>query len=102
MTNKHNDTDKAASMSPERTVLRLYELGIEACRKRDKEQVSRVLVSLINMLDFKYADMANAFFDVYNFALEVLESENYEQVQSLFEGLHEAWNEAFEYSKQVN
>lgn len=51
-------------------LLGLYELGIGGCRSGDGEQVRAVLLELIGSLDFTYADIAEAFHQLYSYCLE--------------------------------
>lgn len=42
----------ANELSPEMTILKLYDIGIEACEKHDKSKVGQVVNVLSNSLDF--------------------------------------------------
>jgi hypothetical protein len=50
-------------------LLGLYELGIGGCQSGDGEQVRAVLLELIGALDFTYAEIAEAFHELYSFCL---------------------------------
>jgi hypothetical protein len=50
-------------------LLGLYGLGIDGCESGDGEQVSAVLRELIASLDFTYADIAEAFHQLYAYCL---------------------------------
>ncbi len=80
---------------PEMAVLQLYKLGIESCKNKNKEKFKAVITALIHALNFEYEEMANSFYDIYQFALRMVADENYEQAQFIFHGLQEAWEKAF-------
>ena len=53
-------TQEILSMNPAQVISKTYELGIQACREKDSEKVSRVLVELINALNFDQREVATA------------------------------------------
>jgi hypothetical protein len=50
-------------------LLGLYGLGIDGCESGDTAQVRAVLLELIGALDFSYADVAEAFHQLYSYCL---------------------------------
>jgi flagellar protein FliS len=84
---------KGLDQSPELLILNLYDLGIQFCADRQKDKVRKVLVELINALNFDYADMAASFYNLYHFALNQIEAENYEEALEIFQGLRSAWEQ---------
>jgi flagellin-specific chaperone FliS len=85
--------DNGLDQSPELLILNLYDLGIQFCAERQKEQARKVLAELINALNFDYADMAASFYNLYHFALNQIEAENYEEALEIFQGLRSAWEQ---------
>ena len=76
---------------PEVVVLKLYDIGIESCIKRDKIQVEKVLRTLTNSLNFEYTEIANSFYELYQYALKVLKEENFDDILLIMKDLRAAW-----------
>ena len=87
------DAGKGLDNCPELLILNLYDLGIQFCATRQKEKVRKVLVELINALNFDYADLAASFYNLYQFALNQVEAENYDEALEIFQGLRSAWEQ---------
>lgn len=56
-------------LSTQDRLLGLYDLALDGCRIRDVEPVRAALIELIASLDFTYADIAEAFHDLYVYCL---------------------------------
>jgi flagellin-specific chaperone FliS len=78
---------------PELLILNLYDLGIQFCAARQKEEARKVLVELINSLNFDYADLATSFYNLYQFALNQIEADNFDEALEIFQGLRSAWEQ---------
>lgn len=76
---------------PEVVVLKLYDLGIESCIKEDKEQVKKVLKTLTDSLNFDYTEIATSFYDLYQYALNVLDEDNFDDVLFIMKDLRSSW-----------
>jgi len=80
-----------AELSPERVILRLYDMGIESCLERNKENVMKVLKELIAALNFEYKEMSSSFYDLYQFATRLVENDQLNEVLPIFQGLRSSW-----------
>jgi flagellin-specific chaperone FliS len=87
------NNDKGLENCPELLILNLYDLGIQFCATRQKENVRKVLVELINALNFDYADLAASFYNLYQFALNQVEADNFDEALEIFQGLRSAWEQ---------
>ena len=90
--NRHHG-DNGIDQCPELLILNLYDLGIQFCAEHKRHQARKVLVELINALNFEYADMAASFYNLYQFALNQVETDNYDQALEIFQGLRSAWEQ---------
>lgn len=83
----------AVELTPELTILQLYEMGIENCRNKNIEKVQEVILALIQSLDFKY-ELAESFHAIYELILELIGNEDYEQINDILNELRNVWNDA--------
>ncbi|MCS7082514.1 MAG: flagellar protein FliS [Bacteroidetes bacterium] len=79
------------SATPEELILKLYELGLQACARQDREKLRGVLRELINSLDFTYAEQAQTLFHLYMYCLHQTHQGRYEAVRDILTELRETW-----------
>jgi len=77
--------------SPEKLIQMLYEVGMKACHNKDRAKVGKVLAELISALDFDYKDVALSYFNLYRYALDEANKNNFRNTHMVLEGLSEAW-----------
>jgi hypothetical protein len=58
----------------------LYDLALQGCEAANAEQVRAVVVELISALDFTYAEIAEAFHDLYGYCLAQARRGNFDRV----------------------
>jgi hypothetical protein len=75
-------------------ILGLYEMGIEACAARRRDDAAMVLVELMAALDLDYGEIAAAFHRLYEFCLGKVGQGDFPQVAWVLQDLHDAWREA--------
>jgi len=81
-------------LHPSQRLLALYEYGIDGCLERDQEKVTAALEELINILDFKYGEIAEGFYRVYSFCLRKAEKGEFDPVAWLLQDLRDTWAES--------
>lgn len=80
--------------SPERLVLKLYDLAIASCRQEDRSKLRAVLVELISSLDFERGgEIAERLQALYEFCLNESAMGDLSTVQDILEGLRDAWQQ---------
>ena len=83
-----------ATASPERLVVKLYDLGIAACYRDDRPKVRAVLVELMAALNHKNGgEIAGRLQVLYEYCLNESALGNLSVVAELLGGLREAWQE---------
>lgn len=88
---QHQDVTSA---SPERLVLKLYDLGIAACYRGDRPQARAVLVELMASLDHEQGgELAARLYALYAYCLDESALGDLVPVAELLDGLREAWQE---------
>lgn len=75
-------------------VLALYELGIQACATRRRDDAVTVLVELMGVIDLDYGEIAEAFFRLYEFCLGKVGAGDFLEVAWVLQDLRDAWHEA--------
>lgn len=82
------------TLSPIQLLVKVYDLAIEACRRKDQRQAARALVELISALNFDYEEIAGRFFHLYQFCLGRVRAGQYEAARQVLQELRQAWTEA--------
>lgn len=83
-----------ATASPERLVVKLYDLGIAACYRDDRPKVRAVLVELMAALNHERGgELAGRLQAIYEYCLNESAMGNLSLVAELLAGLREAWQE---------
>lgn len=83
-----------ASSSPAQLVLKLYDLGIQCCRRDDRAKLRAVLAELIGSLNFEEGgDIANRLYSLYEYCLNESVGGDLEIVGEVLNGLRDAWKE---------
>ncbi len=81
--------------SPERLVVKLYDLGIAACHRADRAKLRAVLVELMASLDHEQGgDLAGRLQALYTYCLNESALGDLASVSDLLGGLREAWQES--------
>lgn len=79
--------------TPEELILDLYNLGIEACDKKDEGKVRKIINGLIDALDFDYKEIATSFHNLYQYALNLLETRQFDEIRNLLSELRDTWKQ---------
>lgn len=83
-----------ASASPEQLVAKVYEIGITACHRGDREKVRAVLHELIGGLNFQDGgEIASRLHAIYEFCQTAAATGDLATVGDLLTGLRDAWRE---------
>ena len=85
---------KVLSASPEQLVSYIYDVVLVACQRKDQERALRGLSGLIRALNFDYKDVAVPMYQLYQYCMEKARKKEFDEVESLIQGLKTAWAEA--------
>jgi hypothetical protein len=86
MTPAHPAASSPALVARE-ALLVLCRRGIEGCRARDRQQVGRVFMELIGMLNFSYREAATRLFEVYDDGLRHVRRWQFDVPRTILERL---------------
>jgi len=82
--------------SPEKIILKTYDLFIVSCKQKDIVRMNRVLSALINALNFEYQESATRLYRLYEYCQTCISKRDYDEAQKIIQGLRDSWAEAFE------
>ncbi len=88
---RHNEV---AYASPQDLLLKLYDVAIASCRQRDARRSRAALVELIDSLNFEYAQVATGLLRLYNYCLDLIRDEQFDDAQAILADLRETWAKA--------
>ena len=84
--------------SPEQLIAYIYDAGIAACIQENKAKGLQAVQELINSLNFKHKEMAVSLYQIYNYVLNQIRSNNYAEAKNILSELRSTWNKAFNLS----
>ena len=85
---------EVAYSSPQDLLLKLYDVAIASCRQRDGRRSRAALVELIDSLNFQYAQVATGLLRLYNYCLDLIRDEQFDDAQAILADLRETWAKA--------
>ncbi len=83
------------SWSKEKIILKMYDLFIVSCKRRDVSKMSRVLIELMGSLNFEYEETATRLYRLYEYCQRCIFQKKFGEALEIIQGLREAWAEAF-------
>ncbi len=83
------------SWSPEKLILKTYDVFLAAARRRDATRMNLALVQLMEALNFEAGEIALRLYRLYEYCQRCVWERRYEEAATLIQGLRDAWAEAF-------
>lgn len=83
------------SWSKEKIILKMYDLFIVSCKRKDIQKMSRVLIELMGALNFEYEDTATRLYRLYEYCQRCIFKKDYDQALSIIQELRQTWAKAF-------
>jgi hypothetical protein len=81
--------------SPEKIILKTYDLFLLSARRGDEQRMRRVLAELINALNFDYGELPQRLLRLYEYCQRCVSMRRYDDAAAIIAGLRQAWAEAF-------
>jgi len=81
-------------MSQVELLIKVYDIALASCARREKERLSRAIVELIAALNFEHREVALGLFRLYNYCLRQAKAERYDLVEPVLRELRDAWTQA--------
>jgi hypothetical protein len=85
------------SWSKEKIILKMYDLFIVSCRRKDIQKMSRVLIELMGALNFEYEEIATRLYRLYEYCQRLIFQKRYDDALFIIKELREAWAQAFNF-----
>lgn len=80
--------------SPIQLIVKIYEVAIVACGRRDTDRARRAVCELISSLNFDYDEIAVPLFRLYEYCLDRIATGSYQEAAKILGGLKQAWESA--------
>lgn len=81
--------------SPEKLILKTYDLFIVACKREESEKMTNILRSLMAALDFEYSEQSTRLFRMYEYCQECVRKRKYDEALTIIKELRATWAQAF-------
>jgi flagellar protein FliS len=96
MNNKNNYIEtEILNLSPVELILKIYDVAIVSCRKKDVEKANKAITELIASLDFDYKEISIPLFKLYQYCQYEIRKGNFENALEILKELRETWAKAF-------
>lgn len=87
------------SWSKEKIILKMYDLFIVSCKKKDVTKMSRVLIELMGALNFDYEETATRLYRLYEYCQRQIFQKNFDEALYIIKELRDAWAVAFNFEQ---
>lgn len=81
--------------SPEKIILKTYDLFIVSCKKKDVVKMNKILISLMTALNFDQQEMSTRFYRLYEYCQKCVSERRYDDALLIIQDLRETWATAF-------
>lgn len=83
------------SWSKEKIILKMYDLFIVSCRRKDVQKMSRVLIELMGSLNFEYEETSTRLYRLYEYCQRCIFQQKFDEAQHIIQELRNTWAKAF-------
>ena len=83
------------SWSKEKIILKMYDLFIVSCKKKDVQKMSKVLIELMGSLNFEYEETATRLYRLYEYCQRCIFQRKLDEALYIIQELRLAWAKAF-------
>ena len=88
---KRYHKDEIMGADPVRLIAMVYDFAIEACEQKDFNRAMKTLSMLRNTLDHDYSEIAVGLFGLFQWCLECIRREDYDDALVTLRELRESW-----------
>ncbi|MFC1564106.1 flagellar protein FliS [candidate division KSB1 bacterium] len=79
------------SLDPIPLLVKVYDYIILNCKMKNIDKATKGLVELISALNFDYQEVSLGLFRLYQFCLDSIKQNNFDDAIKILEGLRESW-----------
>jgi len=80
--------------SPIRLVIMSYDVAIQACQQKDFSRATRAISVLRDALNFEYDETAMTLFGLYQWCLDCIRKDDFQEAIDILTDLRDAWQTA--------
>lgn len=84
------------SWSKEKLILKMYDLFIVSCKRKDVQKMSRVLIELMGSLNFDYEETATRLYRIYEYCQRCIFQKKFDEALHIIQELRDTWAKAFQ------
>ena len=92
LTPKQYLQEQLQGFTPLQLLLKVYDVAIGSCTRKDRVKLSRALVELISALNFEHREAALPLFRLYNFCLRKGKMGHFDVVRPILCELRDTWS----------
>lgn len=84
------------SWSKEKIILKMYDLFIVSCKRKDVSKMGKVLIELMGALNFDYGDMSTRLYRLYEYCQRCIFQKKFDEALHIIKELRDTWAKTFE------
>ncbi len=84
------------SWNKEKIILKMYDLFIVSCKRKDVTKMSRVLIELMGSLNFEYEETATRLYRLYEYCQRCIFQKKFDEALYIIKELRDTWAKAFD------
>jgi flagellin-specific chaperone FliS len=86
--------EELSGLSPARLLLKLYDVAIAGCDRRERERVVGALTELTASLSFDHREVSMPLFHIYDQCIRLGQCGNFAAVRAILVQLRDAWSQS--------
>ena len=83
------------SWSKEKIILKMYDLFIVSCKRKDVQKMSKVLIELMGALNFEYEETSTRLYRLYEYVQRCIFQRKFDEALFIIQEMRESWAKAF-------
>ncbi len=87
------------SWSKEKIILKMYDLFIVSCKRKDLQKMSKVLIELMGALNFEYEETSTRLYRLYEYCQRCIFQKKFDEALYIIKELRDTWALAFDLEK---
>ncbi len=92
----HYIEQEVMSWSKEKIILKMYDLFIVSCKRKDVNKMSKVLIELMGALNFEVGDLSTRLYRLYEYCQRCIFQKKFDEALHIISELRTSWAETFE------
>ena len=94
--------NKLEGATPGELLLQTYDYIIGCCQRNDWVRAKKGIVELMGSLDMEYLDVSGPLWRIYEYCLDLLRAQKFDEALDILSTLRDSWAEVVEKSETVS